>query len=102
MIERYSRPEMKAIWTEEGKFERWLEVEIAVCEVLAERGEIPAEAVAVIREKAAVDPVRSRYHELMDDRGELTRLLRVGADKARTIASGTLERVHDAIGMLPA
>ncbi len=58
MIERYSRPEMSAIWSDQGRFERWLAVEIAVCEVLAERGEIPAEAVAEIRERANFDPAR--------------------------------------------
>jgi len=58
MIERYTRPEMGAIWSEEGKYRRWLDVEIAVCEVLAERGVIPSEAVREIREKAAVDPAR--------------------------------------------
>ncbi len=51
---------------------------------------------------AELDPIRARYHELMDDRGELARLLRIGADKARAVASVTLERVHTAIGMLPA
>lgn len=50
---------------------------------------------------AAIDPIRERYLELMDDRGELTRLLRVGADKAREVATATLDRVHTAIGMLP-
>ena len=49
MIERYARTEMKGIWSEDGKFRRWLDVEIAVCEVLAERGDIPAAAAAVIR-----------------------------------------------------
>jgi adenylosuccinate lyase len=58
MIERYSRPEMAAIWSEEGKYRRWLDVEIAVCEVHAESGLIPADALAEIREKAAVDPAR--------------------------------------------
>jgi tryptophanyl-tRNA synthetase len=38
----------------------------------------------------------------MDDRGELARLLRTGADKAREVASATLRRTYDAIGMLPA
>ncbi|WP_085946517.1 tryptophan--tRNA ligase [Ilumatobacter nonamiensis] len=51
---------------------------------------------------AVLDPIRTRYHELMDDRGELARLLRVGALKAREVASTTLERTHRAIGMLPA
>ncbi len=58
MIERYARPEMAGIFTEQGKYARWLEVELAVCEVQAERGELPAEALAVIRERAAVDPAR--------------------------------------------
>ena len=58
MIERYTRPEMAAIWSEEGKYERWLAVEIAVCEVHAERGVIPADALAEIRAKARVDPAR--------------------------------------------
>ena len=58
MIDRYSRPEMKAIWTDAGRFERWLEVEIAVCEVHHERGLIPADALAEIKAKAAVDPAR--------------------------------------------
>ena len=37
---------------------------------------------------AALEPIRLRYLELMDDRGELARLLRVGADKARAVAAG--------------
>jgi adenylosuccinate lyase len=58
MIDRYSRPEMKAIWSEEAKYRRWLEVEIAVCEVLAQRGVIPASAVETIRAKAGFDVAR--------------------------------------------
>jgi len=58
VIERYARPEMAGIWSEEGKYARWLEVELAVCEVHAERGLIPAEALETIRRKAAVDPAR--------------------------------------------
>ncbi len=50
---------------------------------------------------AVLDPIRDRYRELMDDRGELARLLRVGADQAREVAVPTLERVHRAIGMVP-
>ena len=58
MIERYSRPEMSAIWSEQGKYRRWLDVELAVCEVQAERGEIPREAFEAIRERATFDPAR--------------------------------------------
>ncbi|MEL6892039.1 MAG: tryptophan--tRNA ligase [Actinomycetota bacterium] len=50
---------------------------------------------------AALEPIRARYEELMTDRGELARLLHVGAEKARSVAADTLDRVHRAIGMLP-
>ncbi|MBM7587559.1 adenylosuccinate lyase [Bacillus pakistanensis] len=55
MIERYTRPEMGAIWTEENRFQAWLEVEILACEAWAELGDIPKEDVAKIREKASFD-----------------------------------------------
>ncbi len=50
MIERYSRPQMKKIWSEENKFDQWLKVEIAVCEAWAELGEIPRKDIVKIRE----------------------------------------------------
>lgn len=53
MIERYSRKEMSDIWELENKFRIWLEIEIAVCEIYAERGIIPVEDLAIIREKAS-------------------------------------------------
>ena len=49
MIERYSRPQMKKIWSEENKFDQWLRVEIAACEAWAELGEIPQEDIVKIR-----------------------------------------------------
>ena len=52
MISRYTRPEMGALWTEESEFRAMLDVEIYACEIMAELGEIPKEAVSVIREKA--------------------------------------------------
>ncbi|MFN0141675.1 MAG: adenylosuccinate lyase [Pyrinomonadaceae bacterium] len=53
MIERYTLPEMGAVWSLENKFQKWLDVEIAVCEVHAEDGTIPADALAEIKAKAA-------------------------------------------------
>ena len=47
-------------------------------------------------------PIQARYHELMDDRGELQALLRTGAGKARTVAAATLARAQAAVGLLPA
>ena len=49
MIERYSRPQMKKVWSDENKFSQWLEVEIAVCEAWAGLGVIPREAVPKIK-----------------------------------------------------
>jgi len=49
MIERYCRPEMKRVWSDENKFAKWLEVEIAVCDAWAELGAIPREAVSKIK-----------------------------------------------------
>ena len=58
MISRYTLPEMGGIWTEENKFHKWLDVEMAVCEVHAEMGMIPAEAVEVIKKKARFEVAR--------------------------------------------
>ncbi|MCI0657693.1 MAG: adenylosuccinate lyase [Acidobacteria bacterium] len=58
MIARYTRPEMGRIWTDAHRLEKWLEVELAVCDALAEAGEIPKEAAANIRAKAAFEPER--------------------------------------------
>jgi len=49
MIERYSRPQMKNVWSDENKFAKWLEVEIAVCQAWADLGVIPREAVPKIK-----------------------------------------------------
>ena len=58
MIERYTRPEMGRIWTLENRYRAWLAVELAVCDAWVELGRVPAEAVAVIREKADIDVER--------------------------------------------
>lgn len=55
MIDRYSRPEMADLFSEQARFSRWLDVEIAVCEVLARHGVVPAKALAVIKQKARFD-----------------------------------------------
>ncbi len=49
MIERYTRPEMGRIWTEQNKYDKWLQVELAVCEAWAERGVIPKDALPKLR-----------------------------------------------------
>jgi adenylosuccinate lyase len=58
MIERYSRPEMARLWSQDAKYDAWLRVELAVCEVYAKRGVIPADALGRIKAKARVDAAR--------------------------------------------
>jgi len=58
MIERYTRPRMGRLWTEEAKLERWLRVEVAACEAMAELGIIPKNAARAIAKKAKADPKR--------------------------------------------
>ena len=58
MIRRYTLPEMGAIWTEQARFEQMLRVELAVSRAQAARGVVPAEALATIEARAAVDPER--------------------------------------------
>ncbi|WP_312096075.1 adenylosuccinate lyase [Niallia sp.] len=64
MIDRYTRPEMGNIWTEENRFKAWLEVEILACEAWVKLGEIPAEDVKKIRENASFDIERIKEIEL--------------------------------------
>ncbi|MBO0445433.1 adenylosuccinate lyase [Enterococcus ureilyticus] len=58
MIDRYTRPEMGAIWTDENRYNAWLEVEILADEAWAELGDIPKEDVQKIRDNASFDVAR--------------------------------------------
>jgi adenylosuccinate lyase len=58
VIARYSRPEMARLWSQDAKYEAWLKVELAVCEVYAKRGIIPAEALGRIKAAARVSASR--------------------------------------------
>ncbi len=78
MISRYTRPEMGKIWTDQRKFETWLEIELLVCEALSELGEIPAEAVREIKEKASFDVHRVDEIEKVTKHDVLSFLTNVG------------------------
>ena len=58
MIDRYTLPEMARIWSREAKYEAWLRVELAVCEVYARRGQIPADALGRIKARARISSDR--------------------------------------------
>ena len=67
MIERYTLPEMGAVWAEQNKFQKWLDVEIAVCEVHAEMGTIPPEALEEIKARASFTVARINEIEKTTD-----------------------------------
>ncbi|MGA9173378.1 MAG: adenylosuccinate lyase [Thermoactinomyces sp.] len=79
MIQRYTRPEMGAIWTEENKYRAWLEVEILACEAWAELGIIPKEDVARIRENAKIN-VERIYEIEQDTRHDVVAFTRAVAE----------------------
>ena len=64
MINRYTRPEMGRIFSDQNKFDQWLAVELAASEALAESGEVPAEAARALRAHAGFDIERIEAIEL--------------------------------------
>jgi len=58
MIDRYTRPEMATIWTDENRYRTWLKVELAVCEAFVQAGTMPQSALDEIRKKAEIRPER--------------------------------------------
>ena len=74
MIERYSRPRMKAVWSDKSKYDKWLQVELAACEAWAEEGAIPGDDLERLR-TATYDP--ERLDELVEKtRHDMTAFLR--------------------------
>src|SRR5256885_1203510 len=69
MISRYTRPKMGRIWEDQNKYQRWLDVELAVVETLAERGVIPKQEAAEIKSKASfsVDRINEIEAEVKHD-----------------------------------
>ncbi|HPZ43917.1 MAG TPA: adenylosuccinate lyase [Bacillota bacterium] len=78
MIERYTMPEMRRIWSEESKFRKWLEVEIYACEALAELGQIPPDALAQIKERANFDVRRIAEIEAVTNHDVIAFVTNVG------------------------
>ncbi|MBU4310801.1 adenylosuccinate lyase, partial [bacterium] len=63
MLERYILPEMGEVWSEENRFKKYVEIEVLVCEALAQIGQIPKEAARKIRKKAKIDIKRVKEIE---------------------------------------
>ncbi|MFQ6020348.1 MAG: lyase family protein, partial [Dehalococcoidia bacterium] len=78
MIERYTRPQMGRVWPEQNKLDKWLQVELAVCEAWADLGAIPRDAVEAIRRARYDQDAIARY--LRQTHHDMTAFLRSLAD----------------------
>jgi adenylosuccinate lyase len=109
LIDRYTRPEMGAIWSDHSKFHYWLDVEIAVCEAHAELGKIPKEAVEDIKKKADFDVLRIKEIEeevkhdviafltnVAEHVGENSRYIHLGLTSSDVIDTALALQVRDA------
>jgi adenylosuccinate lyase len=113
MIERYTLPEMGALWTEQSKFQKWLDVEIAVCEVHAEMGTIPREALAQIKTRAKFSVARINEIEkttnhdviafttnLAENIGDAARFVHYGLTSSDVVDTANALLLRDACDLL--
>jgi adenylosuccinate lyase len=113
MIERYTLPEMGALWSEQSKFQKWLEVEIAVCEVHAEMGTIPHEALEQIKTRASFSVERINEIEkttdhdviafttnLAENIGEASRFVHYGLTSSDVVDTANALLLRDACDIL--
>jgi adenylosuccinate lyase len=115
VIERYARPQMQAIWSDEGRYQRWLEVELAVSDELAARGVVPAAAAAELRARARIDVARIAEIErevrhdviafttqIAETVGEPARWLHFGMTSSDTLDTALALQIRDAGALLRA
>ncbi|HEX8164051.1 MAG TPA: adenylosuccinate lyase [Pyrinomonadaceae bacterium] len=113
MISRYTLPEMGALWSERNRFQKWLDVEIAVCEVHAEMGTIPREALEEIKSKASFTVERVNEIEKTTDHdviafttalaeriGEAARFVHYGLTSSDVVDTANALLLRDSCGLL--
>ena len=113
MLTRYTLPEMGAVWSEENKFRKWLDVELAVCEVHAEMGTIPREALEQIKSRAKFSVARINEIErttnhdviafttnLAEEIGEAARFVHFGLTSSDVVDTANALLLRDACGIL--
>jgi len=113
MIERYTLPAMGALWSEQTKFQKWLEVEIAVCEVHAEMGTIPRDALDDIKSRAKFSVSRINEIEettnhdviafttnLAENIGEAARFVHYGLTSSDVVDTANALLLRDACDIL--
>jgi len=113
MIDRYTLPEMGALWSEQNKFQKWLDVEIAVCEVHAENGIIPHDALEQIKARAKFSVERINEIEkttnhdviafttnLAESIGEASRFVHYGLTSSDVVDTANALLLRDAAEIL--
>lgn len=113
MIERYTLPEMGAIWSEENKLKNWLKIEIAACEAWAKLGKIPEEAVEAIKRKANFNIERIReieaevHHDVIafltnvaEYVGEESKYIHLGMTSSDILDTGLAMQMRDSADLI--
>lgn len=112
MIERYSRPQMKRVWSDESKFNKWLEVEIAVCDAWAEMGIIPREAIPKIKLakcnlKRMEEILKETHHDMTaflssvsESLGEESRFIHLGLTSSDVMDTALSLQMVEAVELL--
>jgi adenylosuccinate lyase len=113
MIERYTLPEMGALWSEQNKFQKWLDVELAVCEVHVEMGTIPQDALEQIKSRAKFSVERINEIEnttnhdviafttnLAENIGEAARFVHYGLTSSDVVDTANALLLRDACDLL--
>ena len=113
MISRYTLPEMGSLWAEENKFQKWLDVELAVCEVHAEMGTIPRDALQTIKARAkfSVDRIneieKTTNHDviafttnLAESIGEASRFVHYGLTSSDVVDTANALLLRDSCDLL--
>src|SRR5882762_5865323 len=113
MIDRYTLPDIGALWSEQNKFQKWLDVELAVCEVHAEMGTIPQEDLAQIKSLAKFSVKRINEIEektnhdviafttnLAENIGEAARFVHYGLTSSDVVDTANALLLRDACDLL--
>jgi adenylosuccinate lyase len=113
LIERYTRPEMAEIWSDERRYRSWVRIEVAVCRALAARGEIPQAAFRAIEERARVDPERVAeieaqvHHDvnafldaLAENIGPAARYVHLGLTSSDVLDTALAIQLRDALDLI--
>ena len=113
MIARYTLPEMAEVWSEDSKFARWLDVELAVVDALAQKGTVPADAAKRIGRNARVDAVEVRAREevtrhdtlafvetVCESLGDDSRYFHMGLTSSDVVDTALALQIRDATGII--